>query len=157
MFNRFYSQFSKDKPMYYLPDLDCRIQKTRVASFFEALGITEHFFIDKKILQGSTFGQQQQQKYGTAHHDQIMANIDAKMRARPHPPPMAAGQFGQSTTVAAAGAAQERETALRVRRWIESKTVTDVKVCRPLLNREIQQGLVLRKNKVSNDRSAPRF
>ena len=90
-----------------------------------------------------------------------MANIDAKLRARPHPPPImgtaaaaaASGQFGQ-TSVAAA---QERETALRVRRWIESKTVTDVKVCRPLLNREIQQGLVLRKNKVSNDRSAPRF
>ena len=93
-----------------------------------------------------------------------MANIDAKMRARPHPPPMAPGhgQFGQTTaTVAAVAAgpagAQERETALRVRRWIESKSVTDVKVCRPLLNREIQQGLVLRKNKVSNDRSAPRF
>ena len=93
-----------------------------------------------------------------------MANIDAKMRARPQPPPiMGTGQIGQTNSAAAAPGqfgqvnTQERETALRVRRWIESKTVTDVKVCRPLLNREIQQGLVLRKNKVSNDRSAPRF
>ena len=128
-------------------------KKPCVAPFFEALGILRALLlIHNKIPQGSTFGHQQQ-NYGTAHHDQIMRDIDAKLRARPHPPPIvAAGQFGQT-----AAAAQERETALRVRRWIESKSSPDVKVCRPLLNREIQQGLVLRKNKEFNDRSAPRF
>ncbi len=114
---------------------------------------------------GSTFGvgQQQQQKYGSAAHDQIMRDIDAKMRGRPQPPPMAPGGGG-----AAAGPARQQsypgqqpnyddQTAQRVRRWIESRSVTDVKECRPVLNREIQQGFALRKAKVSNDRSAPRF
>ena len=71
-------------------------------------------------FQGSTFAAPQQ-KYGTAHHDQIMADIDAKLRARPHPPPIIPTAHAQQQQ-------QERETALRVRRWIESKTVTDVKV-----------------------------
>ena len=77
---------------------------------------------DLLSFQGSTFAAQPpQQKYGTAHHDQIMADIDAKLRARPHPPP----HIPMATH---AQQQQERETALRVRRWIESKTVTDVKV-----------------------------
>jgi len=48
-------------------------------------------------------------------------------------------------------------TAMRVRRWIESKKVTNVSNCRPYLNVEIQQGLVLKKSTSMNDRSAPRF
>ena len=46
---------------------------------------------------------------------------------------------------------------MRVRRWIESKTVTNVTECRPFLNAEIQQGMVLRKTTCMNDRSAPKF
>ena len=51
----------------------------------------------------------------------------------------------------------DAQTAMRVRRWIESKTVTNVADCRPYLNAEIQQGLVLKKPTSMNDRSAPRF
>ena len=49
------------------------------------------------------------------------------------------------------------QTAMRVRRWIESKTVTNVADCRPYLNHEIQQGFALKKTTSMNDRSAPRF
>ena len=43
--------------------------------------------------QGSTFGgqQQQQQPQQYDQHDQIMRDVDVKLRARPQPPPMMAG------------------------------------------------------------------
>jgi hypothetical protein len=43
--------------------------------------------------------------------------------------------------------------AMRVRRWIEARSVADVSNCRPVLNAEIQQGLALRKSNSTNDRS----
>ena len=91
----------------------------------------------------------QNQSYGVAAHDQIMRDIDAKLRQRPQPPPM------QNNFNTPGG--YDAQTALRVRRWIESKTVTDVRETRPLLNAEIHQGFALRKTQNTNDRSAPRF
>lgn len=85
-----------------------------------------------------------QQPYGTANHDQLMRDIDAKMRLRP-----GAAQNQRSN--------YDMQTAMRVRRWIESKSVTNVAECRPVLNAEIHQGFALRKTSVMNDRSAPRF
>lgn len=102
----------------------------------------------------STFVGGGQQQYGTAAHDQIMRDIDVKLRSRPQPPPMATGgqqrQYGHSVSC-------DDQTAMRVKRWIESKSVPDVKEVRPVLNREIQLGFALKKAKASNDRSAPRF
>ena len=94
--------------------------------------------------------------------------------AAPPPPPQPQQQLQpptqQSLAAAAAAVSQnmnssrtnvssnyDAQTALRVRRWIESKTVSDVRDCRPVLNLEIQQGLALRKTHILNDRSAPRF
>ena len=51
----------------------------------------------------------------------------------------------------------DAQTAQRVRRWIESRTVTDVRDCRPFLNREIHRGFALKKTANCNDRSAPRL
>ena len=93
-----------------------------------------------------------------------MRDIDVKMRLRPnqqqqhHPngtgPPMGNGpqNMGHGPP-----SNYDAQTAMRVRRWIESKTVTNVADCRPYLNAEIQQGLVLKKPTSMNDRSAPRF
>jgi hypothetical protein len=54
--------------------------------------------------------------------------------------------------------AMAEQTAQRVRKWIESKSVSNVKEHRPLLNAEIHQGYVLRKTTgLINDRSAPKF
>lgn len=82
-------------------------------------------------------------------HDQIMRDVDPNMRNRPQPPPISNPQQSSSN--------YDAQTAMRVRRWIESKTVADVRDCRPFLNAEIHQGFSLRKNAVVNDRSAPKF
>ena len=79
---------------------------------------------------------------------QLMKDIDAKMRLRPqNAPPYQRSVSSPNYDV---------QTAMRVRRWIESKTVTNVADCRPYLNAEIHQGMSLRKTTM-NDRSAPRF
>ena len=117
---------------------------------------------------------------------QIMRDIDVKMRLRPqqhqqqihHPngngapnmgngPPICNGppnmgvNNGPPTnlqrSLSTPSHNYDAQTAMRVRRWIESKTVSNVADCRPYLNAEIQQGLVLKKPTSMNDRSAPRF
>ena len=47
--------------------------------------------------------------------------------------------------------------AAKVRQWIETRTVSDVRKVRPVLNQEIQQGFQLRKAVGVKDRSQPRF
>ena len=93
---------------------------------------------------GNQFGAAQTQYIQQQQNDhRIMGQVDPNMLNRPEPPQVYP-HYDQQT-----------ETALRVRRWIESKSVTDVKDCRPLLNQEIQKGFSLRKTQDSNDRSAP--
>lgn len=74
------------------------------------------------------------QRYGSAAHDQIMRDIDAKLRLqRPAPPPMQPPSPSAQAAAAAAAASQANydvQTAMRVRRWIESKSVSDVRDCR---------------------------
>ena len=97
------------------------------------------------------------------NHDQIMGDIDAQLRQRPQPPPIPNSQLHQNH--ASRGndqlfmpSAMAEQTAQRVRKWIESKSVSNVKEYRPLLNAEIHQGYVLRKTTgLINDRSAPKF
>ena len=48
-------------------------------------------------------------------------------------------------------------SVVRLRRWIESRSATNVVDCRPVLNAEIQRGVALKKTNSVNDRSAPRF
>ena len=86
-----------------------------------------------------------------------MRDIDAKMRLRPSPQHQPQQQGFQRSFSTPSSSNYDAQTAMRVRRWIESKTVTNVAECRPFLNAEIQQGMVLRKTTCMNDRSAPRF
>jgi hypothetical protein len=58
---------------------------------------------------------------------------------------------------AASSSGYDAQTAMRVRRWIESRSATNVGDCRPILNAEIQRGVALKKTNAVNDRSAPRF
>ena len=51
----------------------------------------------------------------------------------------------------------DMQSAMRVRQWIETRTVSDVRKVRPILNQEIQRGLSLRKTSTVSDRSQPRF
>jgi hypothetical protein len=51
----------------------------------------------------------------------------------------------------------DAQTAMRVRRWIESRTTPNVNDCRPILNAEIQRGVSLKKTNTVNDRSAPKI
>ncbi|XP_040565383.1 uncharacterized protein [Lepeophtheirus salmonis] len=95
-------------------------------------------------------------------YDQIMNDIDEKMRSRPQPPPMPTMRSPIQQTIVGRPASftpgsYEEQTSDRVRRWIESRSVTNVKDCRPYLNAEIKQGFALRKTSQTNDRSAPRF
>ena len=97
-------------------------------------------------------------------NDQIMASIDAQLRQRPQPPPISLSQQTHAMYPMSSGSsagmpdAMAEQTALRVRRWIESRSVSDVREFRPILNAEIHQGFALRKtNALMNDRSAPRF
>ena len=53
--------------------------------------------------------------------------------------------------------AQFEHSAMRVRQWIETRTVSDVRRVRPVLNQEIQRGFSLKKTNEVNDRSKPRF
>eukprot|EP00096_Caligus_rogercresseyi_P005566 TRINITY_DN2138_c0_g2_i5.p1 TRINITY_DN2138_c0_g2~~TRINITY_DN2138_c0_g2_i5.p1 ORF type:complete len:580 (-),score=172.98 TRINITY_DN2138_c0_g2_i5:808-2547(-) len=85
-------------------------------------------------------------------YDQIMKDVDEKMASRPLPPPMPLRQ-----AAAFAPGSYEEQTSDRVRRWIESRSVSNVKDCRPYLNAEIKQGFALRKTSQTNDRSAPRL
>ena len=84
-----------------------------------------------------------------------MKNMDTKLRLRPGPPQQHQQQPPYQRSISSPN--YDAQTALRVRRWIESKSVTNVADCRPYLNQEIQQGLALRKTTSMNDRSAPRF
>ena len=104
------------------------------------------------------------QMYKTGgNHDQIMGEIDVQLRHRPQPPPIATSQTHPSHPTMTNDSlfmpsAMAEQTALRVRKWIESKSVSNVREYRPLLNAEIQQGYALRKTTgLINDRSAPRF
>ena len=55
------------------------------------------------------------------------------------------------------GQQEQVAAALRVRQWIETRTVSDVRKIRPVLNQEIHQGFLLKKSGAVNDRSVPRF
>ena len=106
----------------------------------------------------------QNQMYNVGgNHDQIMGDSDAQLRHRPQPPPIATSQNHHANMMthdplSMVPSAMAEQTALRVRKWIESKSVSNVREFRPLLNAEIQQGRELRKTTgLINDRSAPRF
>ena len=94
------------------------------------------------------------QRYGTTgNQDQSIKDIDEKTSLHPNGNDSPYFQRSFSTP----NPNYDAETAMRVRRWVESKTVTNVADCRPYLNTEIQQGFALKKTKSMNDRSAPRF
>lgn len=93
-----------------------------------------------------------------------MGEIDVQLRQRPQPPPIALSHpVLTNHSTATSGpllmpSAMAEQTALRVRKWIESKSVSNVREFRPLLNAEIHQGLALRKTTgLINDRSSPKF
>ncbi|ODN05551.1 hypothetical protein Ocin01_01160 [Orchesella cincta] len=52
---------------------------------------------------------------------------------------------------------EEISRAIRVRKWISSKTVSDPAVCRDSLMDQIRRGTKLRTTRAMNDRSAPRI
>ena len=81
-------------------------------------------------------------------HDQIMSDMDPTLSQRPLPPNIGGWQNG--------GQRMDPASA-KVRQWIETRTVSDVRKVRPVLNQEIQQGFQLRKAVGIKDRSQPRF
>jgi hypothetical protein len=92
------------------------------------------------------YQQQQQQQYPD---QQLLAQVDPTLAQRPLPPQHNGSGWGE--------ARQEVQAALRVRQWIETRTVSDVSKIRPVLNQEIHQGFSLKKNGMVNDRSTPHF
>ena len=88
--------------------------------------------------------------------------VDVQLRHRPQPPPLPSQHSQQmsrnlSASLTSASSGYDAQTAMRVRRWIESRSATNVVDCRPVLNAEIQRGVALKKTNSVNDRSAPRF
>ena len=76
-----------------------------------------------------------------------MSDMDPTLSHRPQPPELQRGwQNGMDPA-----------SAVKVRHWIETRTVSDVRKVRPVLNQEIQQGFQLRKAVGVKDRSQPRF
>jgi hypothetical protein len=117
--------------------------------------------------------QQQHQQFAYHHHhDQIMSDMDPMLAQRPQPPDInghvpaavangaaywpAGGQYGGGGAHNGMGHC-DAQSALRVRQWIETRTVSDVRKVRPILNQEIQRGLSLRKTAAVSDRSQPHF
>ena len=117
--------------------------------------------------------QQQQQQFNYHHqqhhhhHDQIMAEMDPMLGQRPQPPDInghlplgsnwpGGNQYGGGVVHNGMGHC-DMQSAMRVRQWIETRTVSDVRKVRPILNQEIQRGLSLRKTSTVSDRSQPRF
>jgi len=92
------------------------------------------------------------------YHDQIMSDMDPTLSQRPQPPPpdMHNGHRWPNTN----GGPRNNidpQAAQRVRHWIETRTVSDVRKVRPILNAEIHQGFLLKKANGVMDRSQPRF
>ena len=96
-------------------------------------------------------------------HDSIMQEVDVQMRHRPQPPPLnmsqqiPSAQQQQAIQRNLSSSGYDAQTAMRVRRWIESRTTPNVNDCRPILNAEIQRGVSLKKTNAVNDRSAPKI
>jgi hypothetical protein len=94
-------------------------------------------------------------------HDSIMQEVDVQLRHRPQPPPLmtqnASAQQQQAIQRNLSSSGYDAQTAMRVRRWIESRTTPNVGDCRPVLNAEIQRGIALKKTNSVNDRSAPKI
>lgn len=98
-----------------------------------------------------------------------MAEMDPTLGQRPQPPDInghltsavnwpanGGGQYGGGPVHNGMGHC-DLQSAMRVRQWIETRTVSDVRKVRPILNQEIQRGLSLRKTTFVSDRSQPRF
>jgi len=88
------------------------------------------------------------------YHDQIMSDMDPTLSQRPQPPDMHNGHRWPNTN---GGQRGDPQAAMRVRHWIETRTVSDVRKVRPILNSEIHQGFLLKKANGVMDRSQPRF
>ena len=88
------------------------------------------------------------------YHDQIMSDMDPTLSQRPQPPDMHNGHRWPNTN---GGQRGDPQAAMRVRHWIETRTVSDVQKVRPILNSEIHQGFLLKKANGVMDRSQPRF
>jgi hypothetical protein len=100
--------------------------------------------------------QQQQQQQQQPPQQQQQQQLQQQQQQQPQQPQQ---QFQRSFSTPSGAGNYDAQTALRVRRWIDSKTVTNVADCRPILNAEIQIGFALKKTGAGamNDRSAPRF
>jgi len=90
------------------------------------------------------------------YHDQIMSDMDPTLSQRPQPPDMHNGHRWPNTNGGQRGGI-DPQAAMRVRHWIETRTVSDVRKVRPVLNAEIHQGFLLKKANGVMDRSQPRF
>jgi len=105
-------------------------------------------------------GQHQGGQYAPQYHDQIMSDMDPTLSQRPQPPDLHNGHRWSSnpTTNNTNGSQRsDPQTAMKVRHWIETRTVSDVRKVRPVLNSEIHKGFLLKKASGVMDRSQPRF
>ena len=84
-------------------------------------------------------------------HDQIMSDMDPTLSQRPQPPDLHRGGWPGPHN------GGYDPSAAKVRHWIETRTVSDVRKVRPVLNQEIQQGFQLRKATGVKDRSGPKI
>ncbi|XP_023327809.1 mediator of RNA polymerase II transcription subunit 12 isoform X3 [Eurytemora carolleeae] len=93
------------------------------------------------------------------YHDQIMQDMDPTLGQRPQPPDINGHAWPNNGPPRGPNLppAQFEHSAMRVRQWIETRTVSDVRRVRPILNQEIQRGFSLKKTNEVNDRSKPRF
>merc|ERR1712038_2198313 len=99
----------------------------------------------------------QHQQQVQSYNDQLLAQVDPTLAQRPLPPQHnGAGWNGGGGGGGGGGQQEQVQAALRVRQWIETRTVSYVRKIRPILNQEIHQGFLLKKNGTVNDRSTPR-
>jgi len=112
--------------------------------------------------QGQLYGQHgqhqasQYQPMQPQYHDQIMSDMDPTLSQRPQPPDMHNGHRWPNANGGQRGGI-DPQAAMRVRHWIETRTVSDVHKVRPVLNAEIHEGFLLKKANGVMDRSEPRF
>jgi len=112
-------------------------------------------------MRGHPQGQHPQyNKHNFPMHDKIMSDMDPTLSQRPQPPDMHRGGWpngGPPQGPHGPPGSGVDPSSAKVRHWIETRTVSDVRKVRPVLNQEIQQGFQLRKATGVKDRSQPRL
>jgi len=153
----------QQQQMQYQQQLDQQQQQHQ--QHLDQHGGSEYGFGMQFQSHATQWYKQQQQQKQFQFHDQIMQDMDPTLGQRPQPPDINSHNSRPNGSILSNGSIMpngsmgngSRYDHSRVRQWIETRSVSDVRKVRPILNQEIQRGFSLKKALSVSDRSTPRF